>query len=102
MCYWKPHTQVLNVQGEDLEALRFWQYVVKNGKDSLYKAYSVSLDLYVLFCWGQLGGLSGLLTGLLVTEVRRVCCTSGLWASGLWGWSELHRMLPGRVPLSQP
>ena len=56
--------------GFDLENLRWWQYVMKNGRDSLYHAYSVSLDLYVLYCWSQLGGLAGLLTGLLVAEVR--------------------------------
>jgi hypothetical protein len=61
--------KVLQLDGASLEATNYWQYVMKNGKDSLYKAYAVSLDLYVLFCWSQLGGLANLLTGLLVTEV---------------------------------
>jgi len=62
--------KVLKLVGDQMQNLRFWQYVIKNGKDTLFEAYSVSLDLYVLFCWSQLGGLSNLLTGLLVAEVR--------------------------------
>lgn len=65
--------KVLKVGGEQMEQMRFWQYVVKNGKDTLFSGYAASLDLYVLFCWSQLGGLSGLLTGLLVAEVSPAC-----------------------------
>jgi hypothetical protein len=61
--------QVLQLDGSTLEQSRYWQYVIANGKDTLYNAYASSLDLYVLFCWDQLGGLSSLLTGLLVAEV---------------------------------
>lgn len=61
------------MDGGALQATRYWQYVMQNGKNSLYKAYAVSLDLYVMFCWEQLGGLSKLLTGLLVAEVRAGC-----------------------------
>jgi hypothetical protein len=60
----------LNLDNTQMENLRFWQYVMENGKETLYKAYAVSLDLYVLFCWDQLGGLSTLLTALLIAEVR--------------------------------
>lgn len=62
--------KVLKLVGDQMQNLHFWQYVIKNGKDTLFEAYSVSLDLYVLFCWSQLGSLSNLLTGLLVAEVR--------------------------------
>jgi hypothetical protein len=61
---------VLEMEGDALEHTRFWQYVMHNGKNALYKAYAVSLDLYVMFCWEQLGGLGSLLTGLLIAEVR--------------------------------
>lgn len=61
------------MEGDALEHTRYWQYVMQNGKDSLYKAYVVSLDLYVMFCWEQLGGLANLLTGLLIAEVRPGC-----------------------------
>jgi hypothetical protein len=66
--------KVLQLDGATLEATNYWQYVMKNGKDSLYRAYAVSLDLYVLFCWSQLGGLANLLTGLLVAEVSPAAC----------------------------
>lgn len=61
--------QVLKPDGQTMEKLRFWQYVFRNGKDSLFDGYAVSTDLYVLFAWGHLGGLAKLLAGLLVAEV---------------------------------
>lgn len=60
----------LKLDGAQMEDLRFWQYVMENGKETLYKAYAISLDLYVMFCWDQLGGLASLLTALLIAEVR--------------------------------
>lgn len=57
------------MSGDELEADVNWQYISKNGLDSLFRAYSVSLDLYIKFCWTQLGELGNLMVALLVVEV---------------------------------
>lgn len=87
--------KVLNYDGQTLESTRSWKYVFQNGKEFLYQAYAVSLDLYVLFCWDQLGGLATLLTGLLVAEVslgRSLMCIA---AELLAGFSVCWAAQPG-------
>ncbi|WIA18485.1 hypothetical protein OEZ85_009939 [Tetradesmus obliquus] len=56
-------------KGAALEALRDWQYVAENGMGSVFHGYAQSLDMYVRFCWAELGKMGSLMIGLLVAEV---------------------------------
>jgi hypothetical protein len=56
-------------KGYNLEAKRDWKYVAENGLDSIFHGYAISLDMYVRFCWSELGKMGSLMIGLLVAEV---------------------------------
>jgi hypothetical protein len=56
--------------GAALEEQRDWTYVAENGLTSVFRGYAMSLDMYVRFCWSELGKMGSLMIGLLVAEVR--------------------------------
>jgi hypothetical protein len=57
------------VAGAALEEQRDWKYVAENGLTSVFRGYAMSLDMYVRFCWSELGKMGSLMIGLLVAEV---------------------------------
>lgn len=58
---------------QGLASTPYWNYVLKNGPDSIFHGYSKSQDYFVDYAWNQLGSLNYVLVALLVVEVRLWC-----------------------------
>ncbi|KAF6262350.1 hypothetical protein COO60DRAFT_649798 [Scenedesmus sp. NREL 46B-D3] len=69
--------------GAALEDQRNWKYVAENGMESIFKGYANSLDMYVRFCWHELGKLGSLMIGLLVAEFVAVALLVMGWVLDL-------------------
>lgn len=52
----------------ELEKTTYFQYIMNNGPDSLFKGYSWTLDVYVDYAWQQFGSLNIVLMILLALE----------------------------------
>jgi hypothetical protein len=76
-----------SLSGHDLEAQRDWKYIAENGLTSIFYGYALSLDMYVRFCWTELGKMGSLMIGLLVAEVgdRMPLVLPCCWCQGVLG-----------------
>eukprot|EP00879_Flechtneria_rotunda_P022137 GHRR01023358.1.p1 GENE.GHRR01023358.1~~GHRR01023358.1.p1 ORF type:complete len:763 (+),score=195.35 GHRR01023358.1:255-2291(+) len=91
-----------NVEGEELERNRYWNYISANGRASVFDAYAYSLDLYCRYVWKQLGSLGGIMTGLLVAEFVFIALAVIAWQLDLVRQVAGQRMACFSVFLALP